>query len=264
MGSLKKQTVSKKDLNSNFRTYKNKTPQERKLFLTSNIWGIKKDNDTYTPTKFSEKNNFLANLKWEVTWNKKFVLISSNPNDYKGNDLFLELDKKALEYSWLSFKEYQIIDNRTRGNIKNILNQASLIVLAGGNTYQQNLFFHEIDLANYLINLDCPIVWISAGAMNCSNSVLNTSEKIKNSDLPLLLEGLGLSKISIEPHFEKKRKNPEIMNILLQKSYTRKIYGLRDGSYIFNHKIYGKCEVIENGEIRPICNDNQEIPLDQT
>lgn len=37
MGSLKKQTVRKKDLNSNFRTYKNKTPQDRKLFLTSNI-----------------------------------------------------------------------------------------------------------------------------------------------------------------------------------------------------------------------------------
>ena len=86
--------------------------------------------------------------------------------------------------------------------------------------------------------------------MNCSNTVLNTSEIIKNSDLPLLLEGLGLSKVSIEPHFEKKRENPEIMNILLQESYTR--------------KIYGRCEVIENGDIRPICNDNQKIPLDQT
>lgn len=262
MGSLKKQRVSTKDLNSNFKTYNNKTPQDRKLFLTSNIWGIKKDNDTYTPTKFSEKNNFLVNLKSEFTWDKKFVLISSNPNDYKWNDLFLELDKKALEYSWLSFKEYQVLDNRTRGNIKNILNQASLILLAGGNTYEQNLFFHEINLGNYLINLDCPIVWISAGAMNCSNSVFNTSEIIKNSDLPLLLEGLGLSKVSIEPHFEKKRENPEIMNILLQESYTRKIYGLRDGSYIFNNKIYGRCEVIENGEIRPICNGNQEMPLD--
>ena len=262
MGSLKKQRVSTKDLNSNFKTYKNKTPQDRKLFLTSNIWGIKKDNDTYTPTKFSEKNNFLVNLKSEFTWDKKFVLISSNPNDDKWNDLFLELDKKALEYSWLSFKEYQVLDNRTRGNIKNILNQASLILLAGGNTYEQNLFFHEINLGNYLINLDCPIVWISAGAMNCSNSVFNTSEIIKNSDLPLLLEGLGLSKVSIEPHFEKKRENPEIMNILLQESYTRKIYGLRDGSYIFNNKIYGRCEVIENGEIRPICNGNQEMPLD--
>ena len=264
MGSLKKQRVSTKDLNSNFKTYNNKTPQDRKLFLTSNIWGIKKDNDTYTPTKFSEKNNFLVNLKSEFTWDKKFVLISSNPNDYKWNDLFLELDKKALEYSWLSFKEYQVLDNRTRGNIKNILNQASLILLAGGNTYEQNLFFHEINLGNYLINLDCPIVWISAGAMNCSNSVFNTSEIIKNSDLPLLLEGLGLSKVSIEPHFEKKRENPEIMNILLQESYTRKIYGLRDGSYIFNNKIYGRCEIIENGDIKPICNDNQEIPLDQT
>ena len=262
MGSLKKQRVSTKDLNSNFKTYNNKTPQDRKLFLTSNIWGIKKDNDTYTPTKFSEKNNFLVNLKSEFTWDKKFVLISSNPNYYKWNDLFLELDKKALEYSWLSFKEYQVLDNRTRGNIKNILNQASLILLAGGNTYEQNLFFHEINLGNYLINLDCPIVWISAGAMNCSNSVFNTSEIIKNSDLPLLLEGLGLSKVSIEPHFEKKRENPEIMNILLQESYTRKIYGLRDGSYIFNNKIYGRCEVIENGEIRPICNGNQEMPLD--
>ena len=262
MGSLKKQRVSTKDLNSNFKTYNNKTPQDIKLFLTSKIWGIKKDNDTYTPTKFSEKNNFLVNLKSEFTWDKKFVLISSNPNDYKWNDLFLELDKKALEYSWLSFKEYQVLDNRTRGNIKNILNQASLILLAGGNTYEQNLFFHEINLGNYLINLDCPIVWISAGAMNCSNSVFNTSEIIKNSDLPLLLEGLGLSKVSIEPHFEKKRENPEIMNILLQESYTRKIYGLRDGSYIFNNKIYGRCEVIENGEIRPICNGNQEMPLD--
>ena len=37
MGSLKKQRVSTKDLNSNFKTYKNKTAQDRKLFLTSNI-----------------------------------------------------------------------------------------------------------------------------------------------------------------------------------------------------------------------------------
>lgn len=92
--------------------------------------------------------------------------------------------------------------------------------------------------------LDCPIVGISAGAMNCGKTVLNSSQKIKQPALPLFLEGLALSNFVIEPHFEKKKQNSEQMKLILEASKQMKIYGLRDGSYLFDGKVYGKCEVI--------------------
>lgn len=103
--------------------------------------------------------------------------------------------------------------------------------------------------------LDCPIVGISAGAMNCGKTVLNSSQKIKQPALPLFLEGLALSDFIIEPHFEKKKQNSEQMKLIFEASKEMEIYGLRDGSYIQNDTIYGECELIYKGKIKKICSD---------
>ena len=57
------------------------------LFLASNIGGIKKENGVKIPVMFSEKNDFLYNLKKYIKNNKRFVLVASDPDNYERNDL---------------------------------------------------------------------------------------------------------------------------------------------------------------------------------
>lgn len=137
---------------------------------------------------FSNHNNFLTNLKKTLNNNQKFVLIASNPDNYDENERLLHLDQQACEMSDLSFQSYAVIDHRNINQINEILDQAALIVLAGGNTQLQNHFFKKSKLKRVLQSSKSPILGISAGAMNCGEIVVNSSQKSKNPDLPLLLE----------------------------------------------------------------------------
>ena len=101
--------------------------------------------------------------------------------------------------------------------------------------------------------IDCPIVGISAGAMNCGETVINSSEKSKNPELPLILRGMGISKYTIVPHFQKKKENQNELSLILEASQDTKIYALQDGTYLLNDTIYGRCDLIYQGKITKIC-----------
>lgn len=235
--------------------YENKKREKQVLFLVGDIGWVQKIDWQEMVTTFSEKNQFLLNLKKNIKVYGKFVMVASDPYAYEKNDQFLQLDKQALELSGMSFSDYVLLDNRHKDQVKDILEGASLVFLCGGNTYKQNLFFSIIDLWNYLKNIDCCIVGISAGAMNCADYVLNTSEKIKDWSLPIILSGMGLTSVVIEPHFDKKREDSMLMKMILKESYNRIIYGLPDGSYVCNNIVYGRCYKITNGDIEVFCND---------
>ena len=227
------------------------------LFLTSNIGGIKKENGQKIPVEFYSKNQFLLNMKKSLKNNKKFVLIASNPFNFEQNDKFLEMDIEALKLSGLSFDEYLILDNRNKTKIPEVLKDSSLIFLCGGNTYIQNQFFNEIDLKNYIKDLDSTIVGISAGAINSADIVFNSPEEDNDLSNPYILVGLGLTEFNIEPHFDIHNDNILQMKSILDESYKRVIYGLPDGSYIVGNKVYGRCYKIYQGNIEIICNDNE-------
>ena len=227
------------------------------LFLTSNIGGIKKENGQKIPVEFYSKNQFLLNMKKSLKNNKKFVLIASNPFNFEQNDKFLEMDIEALKLSNLSFDECLILDNRNKTKVSEVLKDSSLIFLCGGNTYIQNQFFNEIDLKNYIKDLDSTIVGISAGAINSADIVFNSPEEDNDLSNPYILVGLGLTEFNIEPHFDINNDNMIQMKSILDESYKRLIYGLPDGSYIEGNKVYGTCYKIYQGNIEIICNDNE-------
>lgn len=231
------------------------------LFLTSNIGGIKKENDKKISVKLFEENNFLENLKNNINNYNKFILIASDPDNYKQNDEYLKLDIESLELSGLKFKENIILDNRNKENIDNILNGSSLILLSGGNTYKQNKFFNNINLKKYIKTTDACIVGISAGSINSSNVVFNSPENEEDLNNPSILKGLDLTNINIEPHFEYNSFNKIQIDSIIKESENRIIYGLPDKSYIFNNKIYGKCYRIYKGNIELISNDNEIVDI---
>ena len=233
-----------------------------KLFLTSNIGGIEKINGEKIPVKFFENNSFLDNLKLNIKDYNKFILIASNPDNYEQNDRFLKMDIQALELSGLKFNEYLVLDNRNKDTISEVLKNNSLIFLCGGNTYQQNLFFNKINLKKYLKEIDSCIVGISAGAINSAEIVFNSPEKEDDLINPYILNGLALTDINVEPHYDEDNTNEIQMKSILKESNNRIIYGIPDGSYILNKTIFGKCYKIKNGEITLISNDNEKNEIE--
>jgi len=197
-----------------------------KLFLASNIGGIKKENGKKISVKFFEDNDFLNNLKESIADYHKFVIVASNPNDYEQNDNYLELDVKALALSGLQFKENIVLDNRNKDNIANVLDNSSLIFISGGNTFQQNVFFNKINLKKYLKKINASIVGISAGSINSAKIVFNSPEEQKDLENDYILKGLDLTTINVEPHFSCNNPNKIQMDSIIRESYNRVIYGI--------------------------------------
>lgn len=231
------------------------------LFLASNIGGIKKENDKKIPEKFFEDNKFLKNMKESINDNNKFVIIASNPNNYELNDNYLKLDMEVLALSGLNFKENIVLDNRNKNDIANVLKNSSLIFLSGGDTLQQNVFFNEINLKEYIKKTDACIVGISAGSINSAKIVFNSPEEKKDLTNSALLEGLDLTTINVEPHFDCDKLGEIQMEAILKESNNRVIYGLPDKSYIFNNKIYGKCYRVYKENIELISNDDEIVDV---
>ena len=202
------------------------------LFLTSNIGGVKKENGKKYPVRFFTKNKFLDNLKGNLLETKKFLLIASNPDEYEKNDLFSQMDIKALELSGLNFDEYTVLDGRNSSNAEVVLNNADLIFLCGGNTLTQSKFFNSINLKKYLNNIDSVVVGISAGSINSAKNVFNSPESVEDLNNSPYLQGLELTDINVEPHFEINNLTDESkriqMNAILSESNNRVLYGLSD------------------------------------
>ena len=200
-------------------------------------------------------------MKKSLKSNKKFILIASNPFNFEQNDQFLEMDIEASKLSGLSFDEYLILDNRNKTKISEVLKDSSLIFLCGGNTYIQNQFFNEINLKKYIKELDATIVGISAGAINCAEEVFNSPEEDDDLSNSSILVGLGLTEFNIEPHFDINNDNTIQNKAVLNESYKRVLYGLPDGSYINDNKVFGKCYRIYQGNVELICQDNEVVKL---
>lgn len=232
-----------------------------RLFLASNIGGIKKENGKKVPVSFFENNNFLKNMKESINDYDKFVIIASDADNYEQNDYYLKLDMDVLAMSGINFKENVVLDNRNKDDIVNVLKNSSLIFLSGGDTLKQNIFFNEINLKEYIKNIDACIVGISAGAINSAKIVFNSPEEEKDLTIPSILEGLGLTTINVEPHFDCDKISKIQMDAILKESNNRVIYGLPDKSYIFNNKVYGKCYRVYKENIELISNDDEVVEV---
>lgn len=232
-----------------------------RLFLASNIGGIKKENGKKVPVSFFENNNFLKNMKESINDYNKFVIIASDVDNYEQNDYYLKLDMDVLAMSGINFKENVVLDNRNKDDIANVLKNSSLIFLSGGDTLKQNIFFNEINLKEYIKNIDACVVGISAGAINSAKIVFNSPEEEKDLTNPSILEGLGLTTINVEPHFDCDKISKIQMDAILKESNNRVIYGLPDKSYIFNNKVYGKCYRVYKENIELISNDDEVVEV---
>lgn len=244
-----------------------------KLFLTSSTGGCHYENDSWKPCALDGSNHFLENLKANWPDAAKCLMMSSDPENIKMNDLFASLTEEAFKISKLPLSAFDVCDSRNENEIADIIYAYDVLILAGGHVPTQNRFFAKLNLCKLIKAFEGIVIGISAGTMNCADVVYAQPEldgEAADPEYKRYLEGLHLMKISVLPHFQEiKEQNLDGLRLLEDISFpdskTKPIYALNDGSYIIidnnSSTLYGEAYLIKDGILTQICESDKSIRL---
>ena len=230
-----------------------------KLFLTSNLGGTRFIDGKETFLPINNKNHILKNLQESIKKFDRITYIVSTPDRHDINDYYASQTFESFEHSGLVFKEKIVLDDRIKDNYEEILLNSDVIFLSGGKTYYQIAFFEELNLKEILNDYEGVLIGMSAGAMNCSETVITPPEEPSEIGRFMQWEGLGYTPLNLEPHFVPKvqeRIDLLLRDVLLGMSHDYQFLGLCDESYILINEegstLYGEAYTIEGGVITKI------------
>ncbi len=242
------------------------------VYLTSHIGGSYKKDGKRIPTFLNTQNGFTDCLKAHWSAQAKVLIISSDPNAVERNDGIRALFETAFSMSGLSVCKLVICDRRNV-DILESLTVYDVIILAGGHVPTQNAFFMSTRLKEKLEGFDGILIGISAGTMNCAETVYAQPELEGESTDPnyqRFLPGLGITNLMILPHYQEIKNDildgKRVMeDITYPDSYGRVFYALADGSYILIENgqaiLFGEAYLIQDGYVQQICAENQTLRL---
>lgn len=242
------------------------------LYMTSTPGGINRA--TGRPELLSNKNHFVDRLKGDWKPHSKCVLIASEPDDTKFNSAMAKTYLECFNRSGLSMDSIDVLDRREPKTVE-ILDRFDVVILAGGHVPTENAWFHQIRLREHLQHFRGIVIGISAGTMNCAEVVYAQPEEdgeAVNPHYQRFLEGLGLTKTKVIPHYNQtidavldgKRL---FQDITFPDSMGESFYCLTDGAYIRKDTktkkevLYGEAYLISDGEIGMISKTGGEFEI---
>ena len=242
------------------------------LYMTSTPGGINRA--TGRPELLSNKNHFVDRLKGDWKPHSKGVLVASEPDDTKFNSAMAKTYLECFNRSGLSMDSIDVLDRREPKTVE-ILDRFDVVILAGGHVPTENAWFHQIRLREHLQHFRGIVIGISAGTMNCAEVVYAQPEEegeAVNPHYQRFLEGLGLTKTKVIPHYNQtidavldgKRL---FQDITFPDSMGESFYCLTDGAYIRKDTktkkevLYGEAYLISDGEIGMISKTGGEFEI---
>ena len=165
-----------------------------------------------------------------------------------------------------------VCDSRNMGAADHIADY-HVVILGGGHVPTQNNFFRQIGLKEKLNGFSGIIIGISAGSMNCAETVYAHPElegEAIDPDYRRFIPGLALTKRIILPHYQRIRDDVLdglhiFQEIACPDSLGREFLALNDGSYILSERgtetLYGEAYRISDGQISLLCQNNEKMIL---
>lgn len=183
---------------------------------------------------------FVDNLRQTLPEEIRCLFVCSNPDDEEGTDKFAQEMQVFFERAGFVFSEFAVLDWRTAEQAEEMIEESDLLILAGGHVPTQNWFFSEIHLAELLQGYEGVVMGISAGSMNCAETVYAHPEEegeAVDPEYQRFLPGLGLTDLNILPHFSQWREKELdglllLEEIALPDSCIHAMLILEDGSYV--------------------------------
>lgn len=239
------------------------------VFLTSSPTGSL--DDSHNVNGLDEMNHFVDNLRKYWKECAKCLIITASPDEYEANDEMTAFFAETLEEAGLSWSEFLLWDGRDEEMSKEEFDSFDVVILGGGHVPTQNQFFHEIGLKEKLQGFDGIVIGISAGTMNSAEIVYAQPELPGESVDPSyvkFMEGLGLTKIQILPHYQMV-KDFELdgrrlyEDITFEDSYGNHFLVLPDGSYLLIEDgvetVWGEAWMLSDGKMCKLCENNETL-----
>ena len=242
-----------------------------RLFLTSSPCWDDVPEGVELPCILNEENQFVDKLRESWTPGAQCLIISADPENYEMNDEMLETFWAAFSYHGMPFEDMAVCDERNESDIEELIEESDMIILGGGHVPTQNAFFERIHLREILQEYPGVVMGISAGTMNCAETVYAQPElegESRDPDYQRFIQGLGLVDLMILPHYQMVKDNVLdgqrlYEDITYSDSMGREFYVLVDGSYILvqdgKAELYGEGYLIRDGEIEKICSLGESI-----
>ena len=218
-------------------------------------------------------NGLIDELRGCFPENCSGLFICSDPDRAEKTDFFAASIRKSLEDEGFRFQRYQILDGRNEAQAGKLIGQSDLIVLAGGHVPTQNRFFRKIGLKALLKEYTGVIIGISAGTMNCAETVYAQPEMEGEAADPAyrrFLPGLGLTKTMILPHYQMIKDDVldglrVFEDIAYPDSMGRTFWAIPDGSFLLirdgREELRGEACRIQNGVMTRISAEGVSVPL---
>ncbi len=243
------------------------------LFLTSSPTGPL---DNSRPVNgIDHKNRFPDQLRAHWRWGMRCLMISAAPADDAFNDEVERTMKESFHRGGLPCTVFETWDDRTTGMTKEKLHSYDCILLGGGHVPTQNDFLHRIGLAALLEGFPGIVIGISAGTMNCAETVYAFPEKEGESidpDYKRFVPGLGLTFLNICPHYQMVKDwildgKRLYEDICYPDSAGREFLVLPDGSYVVVengvHTLWGEGYRLADGVLTRICREDETLRLER-
>lgn len=232
-------------------------------YLVSDLGTSEKVDGVRVACKAVYQNGLIELLKKDIKKFDTLVFVASNPTGYEKTDNYAEMTFEGLKLSGIEFKNLIVLDERNKTKAKQLVEKADLLFLAGGHVPTQNDFFADIRLAEIIKNCHGVVMGQSAGAMNMASNVYNYPEDESELQDPKFLKGLGLTDISVIPHFDKKKGNVQVEDgidllndFYLKDSFVMPLIAIPNGSFVRidekGSKVYGEAYKFENGKMTEI------------
>ena len=219
--------------------------------------------------RFTEDNGLLAAVQAALPLSPRVLLVSAAPDDQAFTDYVLSSMTDCIRNSGIRPERVTMLDRRNAASASDLVRAADWIVLCGGHVPTQNRFLHEIRLKELLRGFDGLVMGCSAGSMNCAERVFSHPElpgEAVDPAYPRWLEGLGLTRLQIIPHYYQVR---DVVldglrlfeDVIFPESWRHAFYTFLDGGYILQkdgrETLHGTAWEISNGQMRQITAENQ-------
>ena len=235
-------------------------------FLTSSPFGV---GSPY----LNPANGFIEKLREELVSPCAAVFVCSDPIRYDFTDHIAMDMKKALEAAGFAFSSFDILDGRNTRNTAALVKKAGLIVLAGGHVPTQNAFLNQCGLKDALHAFDGVVIGISAGSMNCAETVYAQPEEpgeAISTTYRRFLPGLGLTNTMLLPHYQKVQHDMlDGMRLFEDITYADSkghvFYAIPDGSFLLGkggkESLRGEAYEIRDRQLRQVSQVDGIYPL---
>ena len=216
---------------------------------------------TYT---LNPANGFLDALRRRFPQNCRALFVCSDPDNHEKTDDYAAVTKAGFEDAGFAFASFDVLDGRNEAEANALVAGSDCIILAGGHVPTQNRFFRRIGLGNALRGFDGILVTISAGTMNCAETVYAQPEEPGEATDPAyrrFLPGLGLTETMLLPHYQAYRDavldgQRVYEDITYADSAGRTFVAIPDGSYLLIENgvetLHGEAFAIRDGVLTAI------------